>query len=122
MHGSESAGGGTPPGDSTSRDDHVSDTSALHLNPEESAPFRNRGLAPAHVDLAGASSAQNTIAAVWAEGSTVWILIRRLKTFIRCPDRFPLAFRETCEGEQLVAPSKTMGDRAGISAAAKSNY
>jgi hypothetical protein len=67
-----------------------------------------------------ASKAQNTIAAVSASFGA-----RRqhdpgldpaLKLFaqsrmaglsnhhrIRCPDRFPLAFREACEGEELVA-------------------
>jgi hypothetical protein len=35
----------------------------------------------AHGDLAEASKAQNNIAAVSAEGSTVWVLIRRLNSW-----------------------------------------
>src|ERR1035437_385776 len=55
-----------------------------------------------------AIKAQNNIAAVSAEGRTVWVLIRRFELFvqtfdrIRCADRFPLAFGEPREGEELV--------------------
>ncbi len=56
-----------------------------------------------------AKSAQNNIAAVSADGSTVCVLIRRVELLvqafdrIRRADRFPLAFREAREGEELVA-------------------
>jgi hypothetical protein len=55
-----------------------------------------------------ASRVQNNMAAISAEDSTVCVLIRRLNSScsldrIRRADRFPLAFRETREGEKLVA-------------------
>src|SRR3954463_12765411 len=54
-----------------------------------------------------ASSAQNSMAAVSAEGRTVWVLIRRLNSSCRrstafVAGRFPLARRQAREGEELV--------------------
>ena len=61
------------------------------------------------------------MAAVSAEGSTVWVLIRRLNSpcrrfnCIRCADRFPLTFREPREGKQLVARFlQAIGDGAAF--------
>jgi len=49
------------------------------------------------------------MAAVSVEGSTVWVLVRRFA------DRFPLAFREPREGEQLVARFlQAIGDRTAF--------
>src|SRR6188474_2597960 len=55
-----------------------------------------------------ASSAQNNIAAVSADGSTVWVLIRRLNSACRRSIAFvvlasPLARRQTGGGEEEVA-------------------
>ena len=56
-----------------------------------------------------ASSAQNNIAAVSADGSTVWVLIRRLNSSCRRSIAFvvlrasPLARRQAGEGEEAVA-------------------
>lgn len=56
-----------------------------------------------------ASRAQNNMAAVSAEDSKVCVFDPPLKLFmqpfdrIRRADQFPLAFRDACEGEELVA-------------------
>src|SRR5207245_9436251 len=56
-----------------------------------------------------ASNAQNNIAAVSADGSTVWVLIRRLNSScsrsicIGCAQAAPLAGRHAREGEQTIA-------------------
>jgi len=56
-----------------------------------------------------AINAQNNMAAVSAQGSTVCVLILRLNSSCKRPDRvrradrFPLALRKAREGEQLVA-------------------
>jgi len=62
-----------------------------------------------HVICPEASSAQNNIAAVSADGSTVWVLIRRLNSSCRRSIAFvvlcasPLARRQAGEGEEAVA-------------------
>src|ERR671939_663336 len=56
-----------------------------------------------------ASSAQNSMAAVSAEGRTVWVFTLRLKLLVQAfdgvggPRALPLARRQAREGEQLVA-------------------
>src|SRR5450432_1496516 len=55
-----------------------------------------------------ASSAQNNIAAVSADGRTVWVLIRRLnssckRSIVLVVRRMPLARRQAREGEQAVS-------------------
>ncbi len=56
-----------------------------------------------------ANSAQNSIAAVSADGSTVWVLIRRLKLLVQPLDgigragRSPLAVGQPGEAEQLLS-------------------
>jgi hypothetical protein len=61
----------------------------------------------AHCDLTGRQQSPNNMAAVSV--STVWVLVRRFA------DRFPLAFREPREGEQLVARFlQAIGDRTAF--------
>jgi hypothetical protein len=56
-----------------------------------------------------ASNAQNSMAAVSADGSTVWVLILRLKLLVQALDRIrgprapPLARRQPGEGEEPIA-------------------